>query len=273
MYLPKHEVERLSRQHTLPALGGETRVLTIFFSDIEGFASISENMEPKTLVLALNRYLTLMTAAIEEQGGIVDKYVGDSIIAFFGAPVSHFDDHLRAIRAARTCNTSVLVDSELKTLLPGVKLKTRIGINTGKVLVGNLGSKHRMNYTVMGDEVNLASRLEGANKVFGTNLLISEGSIPDSSVQSDLRKVGTLRVKGRLKPVAVYTLEGHLKRQEVLDFESALTDLVIKPEDALGVFSALADRDPVSRFYFDLMTHKKPLTGRLAGDVIELFEK
>lgn len=273
MYLSKYEVERLMQQEELPKLGGETKTVSIFFSDIEGFASISEKLKPEQLVSVLNRYLTLMTEAIEKHGGVVDKYVGDAVIAFFGAPVSHGDDASRSVDAAVSCINAVKYDDQLKALLPGIELRTRIGLNTGVALVGNIGSTSRLNYTIMGDQVNLAARLESANKLFGTTILIAESSVSDTDQTSRLRKVARLRVKGRREPVLVYTINDSLNRQQLSDFERGFDLLARNRRVAEEIFVSLRSVDSISSIYVDLINDASQAIGRLDTDVIDLASK
>lgn len=273
MYLSKYEVERLMQQEELPKLGGETKRVSIFFSDIEGFASISEKLKPEQLVSVLNRYLTLMTEAIEKHGGVVDKYVGDAVIAFFGAPVSHGDDASRSVDAAVSCINAVKYDDQLKALLPGIELRTRIGLNTGVALVGNIGSTSRLNYTIMGDQVNLAARLESANKLFGTTILIAESSVSDTDQTSRLRKVARLRVKGRREPVLVYTINDSLNRQQLSDFERGFDLLARNRRVAEEIFVSLRSVDSISSIYVDLINDASQAIGRLDTDVIDLASK
>ena len=273
MYLSKYEVERLMEQEELPKLGGETKTVSIFFSDIEGFTSISEKLQPEQLVSVLNRYLTLMTEAIEEHGGVVDKYVGDAVIAFFGAPVSHGDDASRSVDAAVSCINAVKYDDELKELLPGIELRTRIGLNTGVAVVGNIGSTSRLNYTIMGDQVNLAARLESANKLFGTTILIAESSVSDVDQISRLRKVARLRVKGRMEPVLVYTINDSLNRQQISDFERGFDLLARNRRAAEEIFVSLRSVDSISSIYVDLINEAPQAIGRLDADVIDLASK
>ncbi|MFQ5543383.1 MAG: adenylate/guanylate cyclase domain-containing protein [Nitrospiria bacterium] len=168
---PNVATELLSREI---ALGGEERVMTAFFSDIADFTSISEKMSPTDLLSMLNEYLSIMTDLINEMEGTVDKFIGDSIVAFWGAPQT-LDSH-----AERAVSTAILCQKKLDALHRDWEkqgrycLETRIGINTGNMVVGNMGSKDRMDYTIIGDAVNLASRLESANKYYGSKILISE---------------------------------------------------------------------------------------------------
>ena len=156
-----------------PALGGEIRDVTVFFSDLAGFSSIAETMKPADLVALMNRYLSAMTDVIEAHGGFVDKYMGDGIVAVFGAPAEARTTRARACGGLALACVATL--DALNAAAPrGRPLAHRIGLNSGPALVGNIGSRRRFNYTVTGDAVNLASRLEGANKYFGTAILAAE---------------------------------------------------------------------------------------------------
>ncbi len=187
-----------------PELGGTDKELTVFFSDIRGFTSLSETMTPQELVLHLNNYLTAMTDVILEYDGTLDKYVGDEIMAFWGAPVDQ-EDH--AIRACKCALRQMEVLRELNAGLPPEKrINIGIGLNSGIMTVGNMGSSGRMNYTLTGDNVNLGSRLEGTNKQYLTNIIISEytyGLVKDRILA---RELDVLRVKGKNRPVQIYEL-------------------------------------------------------------------
>jgi adenylate cyclase len=172
-YLSPDVVEQIIADPGRLKLGGERRELSIFFSDIEGFTGISEMMEPEDLAGLMNDYLTPMTDIIQEEGGTLDKYIGDAIVAFWNAPLELADHPVRAVRASLRCQ------AKLAELRPGFRercghdLRMRIGLNHGAVTVGNMGAHSRFSYTMMGDAVNLASRLEGANKPFGTYTMMS----------------------------------------------------------------------------------------------------
>ena len=197
-------IEKMLASNKAPALGGEMRNVTIFFSDIAGFSSIAEKMSPSALVTLMNEYLSAMTEIIEKCGGYIDKYIGDSIVAIFGAPVDDPDHARNAVRAALLCRTKL---EELNRTAPdfqGHKLGHRIGLNTGDALVGNIGSRRRFNYTVMSDAVNLAARLEGANKYFGTSIMVSETTVALTGSDFSWRELDAIRVKGRSQPVRIY---------------------------------------------------------------------
>lgn len=205
-YLAPTVIEQLIHEPGNLKLGGEERVLTAFFSDVAGFSSISENLTPTELVALLNEYLTAMTEIVLEHGGTVDKYEGDAIIAFYGAPVP-FSDH-----AARACLASLRQQQKLASMrehwasVQKPLLTVRMGLCTGPMVVGNMGSKTRMDYTIMGDSVNLASRLEGANKKYGTPIMVAESTYLEAKDIVEARLTDVLRVVGRATPVRVYEL-------------------------------------------------------------------
>ncbi len=185
-------------------LGGERRVLTVFFSDLAGFTSLSEQRPAEEVVSILNRYLTAMTDIILAGGGLIDKYEGDAIMALWGAPLPQ-EDH-----AALACLAAIENQSRLAALrrefeasgLPPVY--SRIGVNTGEMIIGNMGSSQRFDFTVIGDSVNLASRLEGANKTYGTGIIISEDTYRQAAARIEARELDLLRVKGKEMPVRIY---------------------------------------------------------------------
>ena len=193
-------------------LGGELLTVTLLFSDIRSFTSISETMSAQELVKLLNEYFTEMVAVVMEEGGVVDKYIGDAIMAVFGAPVPKPDDALRAVRAAVRMRHALAVLNE-KLVARGVApIKTGIGLHTGEVVAGNIGSEARMEYTVIGDAVNLASRLETSTKELGTDVLISDDTNALLGEEFETRAVREITVKGRAKPVMVYEVLGFKKK-------------------------------------------------------------
>ena len=163
LYLPASVVDRMMARGQLPTLGGETRELTVWFSDIADFTSVSERLAPAELVSLLNNYLSEITDLLEHHGGFVDKYIGDAIVAVFGAPIDDADHAVHAVEAALACQHRLEEMAQDFIQMADRPLVARIGVNTGQALVGNIGSRRRFNYTVMGDAVNVASRLETAN--------------------------------------------------------------------------------------------------------------
>jgi adenylate cyclase len=206
LYLAPDVIKRMLSSNKLPELGGETRNVTVFFSDIEGFSLIAEKMAPDGLMSLMNEYLSEMTDIIESHGGYVDKYIGDSIVAVFGAPADDRDHAANAARAALGCCRRLAEINRDSATFRESKLAQRIGINSGEALVGNFGSRRRFNYSVMSDAVNLASRLEGANKFYGTTVIASETTVGLAGEPFAWRELDTLRVKGRTQALKIYEL-------------------------------------------------------------------
>jgi class 3 adenylate cyclase len=204
LYLAPQVIDKMIASSSLPALGGEMRNVTIFFSDVAGFSSIAEKMTPAALVTLMNEYLSAMTDIVEQCGGYVDKYIGDSIVAVFGAPVDDPDHAANAVRAALRCRSRLEELNRTAAAFQGHRLAHRIGINSGEALVGNIGSPRRFNYTVMSDAVNLASRLEGGNKYFGTSIMVSETTVAQTKSAFVWRELDAIRVKGRIQPVKIF---------------------------------------------------------------------
>jgi adenylate cyclase len=205
-YLNEEVMDQMLQHPERLRLGGERREMTVLFSDIRGFTALAERIGPESLVRLINSYLTPMTQIVFEEGGTLDKYMGDAVMAFWGAPLEQPEHALRACRAAVRFVQKV---GELKRLwtaqgLP--ELEIGVGINTGPMIVGNMGSDLRFNYTVMGDAVNLASRLEGLNKDYQTRILISESTYHSVRSQVTARKLGRAQVRGKQAPVPIYEL-------------------------------------------------------------------
>ncbi|MCA9674756.1 MAG: adenylate/guanylate cyclase domain-containing protein [Kofleriaceae bacterium] len=193
---------------------GESREMSVYFSDIAGFTTISEGLPPERLVALLNEYLTHMTDLVLAHGGVVDKYIGDAVMAFWGAPLPDKDHAIKAVRCALAMRKKC---DELRATWQaeyGAEVRARAGVNSGKAVVGNMGSKHKYNYTVMGDMVNLASRLEGANKPYGTYLMISEFTHARVADHVDVRELDYLTVKGKEQPVRVFEVLDEKGRSE-----------------------------------------------------------
>lgn len=206
LYLAPDVIDRMLASNKLPVLGGETRHVTVLFTDLEGFSRIAETMSPEALMALMNEYLSEMTDIIEGHGGYVDKYIGDSIVAVFGAPADDHDHASNAVRAALDCCTRLDELNRGAATFGGSKVAQRIGINSGDALVGNFGSRRRFNYSVMSDAVNLASRLEGANKFYGTTVIASETTVALAGETFAWRELDTIRVKGRTNQLKIYQL-------------------------------------------------------------------
>ncbi|MGA7809440.1 adenylate/guanylate cyclase domain-containing protein, partial [Bradyrhizobium sp.] len=206
LYLAPQVIDSMLASNKLPVLGGETRDVTVFFSDLAGFSAIAEQMTPTELVAFMNEYLSAMTDIIESRGGYVDKYIGDSIVAVFGAPVDDADHARNAVAAALGCRARLDELNKSSTAFHGLQVAHRMGLNSGEALVGNIGSRRRFNYSVMSDAVNVASRLEGANKYYGTTIIASEMTVALAGKTFAWRELDATRVKGRATPVKIYEL-------------------------------------------------------------------
>ncbi len=204
-YVAPQVVEEILRHPERLVLGGERRALTVLFGDLAGFTAMSEQLSPEEVAVMLNRCLTEVTRIVVRHGGTVDKFIGDCIMAFWGAPLTDADHAQHACQAAEEMQAAVgrlRADFEREGRAP---IHMRIGINTGIAVVGNMGSETLFDYTAIGDDVNLASRLEGANKEFGTDLLLAETTAAAVAGRLPLRRVDRVRVKGRKQPVEVFT--------------------------------------------------------------------
>ena len=225
-YVSPQLLEIITRNPDRLRLGGEKRVVTVLFSDIRGFTSLSEKLKPEELVYLLNEFLTPMTEIILSNGGMLDKYIGDAIMAIFNAPVdveNHADKAcLSAIEMVRTLDG---INHNFKREF-GVTLDIGIGINTGEAVVGNMGSRQRFDYTAIGDTVNLASRLEGLNKLYGTRIILSENTKNALAGDFLLRTLDVVVVKGKREPVKIYELleDTEENRERVRLFEKALNE-------------------------------------------------
>ncbi|MDD5712658.1 MAG: CHASE2 domain-containing protein, partial [Smithellaceae bacterium] len=219
-YLTASVINEMLQDPSKLKLGGDKKDLSVLFSDIRGFTTVSEKLAPEELVHLLNEYLTAMTDIVFKYDGLLDKYMGDAIMAVYGAPLDQPDHALRA------CRTAIDMMQELHSLQKKWSSEGRpvlnigIGINSGDMVVGNMGSEMRFDYTVMGDSVNLGSRLEGINKEYGTNIVISEYTY--KAVQDALfcRELDAVRVKGKHLPVKIYELLGD--KRETADLVPAM---------------------------------------------------
>jgi class 3 adenylate cyclase/CHASE2 domain-containing sensor protein len=204
LYLAPSVIEKMVTANKPPALGGEIRNVTVFFSDLAGFSSISEVLTPPDLVKFMNQYFSAMTDIIQEHGGLVEKYIGDAIFAVFGAPYDDPDHAGNAVSAALRCRGRLHRLNIEPAEWQRFTLRQRIGLNTGDALVGNVGSRQRFNYTATGDTVNIASRLEGANKYFGTEIMAAKSTFERAAENFAWRELDTVRVQGRDEPVSIY---------------------------------------------------------------------
>jgi adenylate cyclase len=212
-YIPADLVRMLVREGVEPRPGGSVRTLTVMFADIAGFTGLSERLGDQIIPL-LSKYLDIMSREVNSHGGTIDKFIGDAVMAFWGAPVTNADHAVDACRAALACQHSLRASG--LTDDGGRPLKVRIGINSGNMLVGNIGSEFRLNYTVIGDAVNVASRLESANKEYGTDIIIGEEARRLAGDRICVRELDRLMVYGRSGGLTIY---------ELLDVDDAATVL------------------------------------------------
>ncbi len=256
-YLSPAVIEKLIAHPEQVSLGGELRTLSVFFSDIEGFTSISEKMNPQELTEFLNEYLSAMSDIILDSGGTIDKYEGDAIIAFWNAPLDQEDHAKRAIEAAVACQKKlheINVNLEKKV---GKPIKMRIGINTGEAVVGNMGSKSRFDYTMIGDTVNLCARLEGLNKQFGTYTMCSENTMKqaiEGGTALQFRELSRVMVVGKKDAIFVYepmqSIEYDNNSLEFKTFSEGLELFYLgKLTEAVSVFETIQKTDIVSEKY------------------------
>lgn len=210
-YLPDSVISEIVKNPEKLSLGGEEKRITALFTDIKSFSTFSEKLSPVDLVSILNRYLTAMSNVILEKMGTVDKYIGDAIVSFFGAPVSLENHAASALSSAIEMKKleDILNKELLEEGLLSDPIKTRIGINTGSMVVGNMGTNSKMNYTIMGNDVNLASRLEGTNKIYGTWIIASESTVKEAGPGFAVRRLDKVRVMGISTPVQLYEVIGY----------------------------------------------------------------
>jgi adenylate cyclase len=245
-------------------LGGKTQTVSILFSDVRNFTGMSEALGARETVSLLNEYFSQMVEVVQRHGGMLDKYIGDAIMALFGAPFAKPEDADHALAVA---NGMLVTLHELNAQRQGQNkppIDIGVGIATGEVVVGNIGSPSRMEYTVIGDSVNLASRLEGANKYYHSKILLDEATVHSLKAGNCLREIDLLRVKGKDRPVAVYESLGYLDRtaalEEAMDsFAAGLAAYRAADwERAIQRFAAaleLRPEDAPSRMYIERCRH------------------
>jgi adenylate cyclase len=257
LYLAPAVIEKMLSSNKPPVLGGEMRNVTVYFSDIADFSAIAEKLPPAELVAAMNEYLSAMTDVIEAHGGFVDKYFGDAIVAVFGAPLDDPHHATNAVRAALRCAASLGMLDRVSAAFGGT-VRQRIGLNSGEALVGNIGSRRRFNYTVMGDVVNLASRLEGSNKLYGTTVIAAEATVALTGAAFVWRELDAIRVKGRRQAVRIFEPLGvageaapeFLSRAQA--YGAGLTRYRARDFAAAAEqFARVADEDPPSALFLE----------------------
>ena len=250
-YIDPRVVEGLIDRPTLTAAEGQRRVMTVLFCDLKGFTSLSEGMTPQGLVKVMNRYLSTMSEPIRTNRGIIDKYIGDGIMAYWGPPFVDEADHARfaCLAAMEMIERIATLRQEIPELLgvrgtPMEKCDLRIGVATGEALVGSIGSDVMMSYTVMGDVVNLASRLEGVNKTYGTRNLVSERTIAAAGAALEVREIDRVVVAGHTHSEIIFEIlgrKGELTPQQFISRDKYLEGLAAYREqrwdEALGALN------------------------------------
>ena len=238
-YVPADLVRQLIDLEKEAVLGGEKRTITILFSDIADFTTISEQLSAEALVEVLGVYFHEMSSIILQNGGTIDKYIGDAIMAFWGAPVPQTN------HASLACMSALKCQDYLDRLAAAGKpfFRTRIGIHTGEVIVGNIGDEERLNYTIIGNSVNLANRLEGLSKYYGTRIIISDETMAQVAGEFVTRKLDLVAVKGQFHGMGVYELVGNgddlaPDRLEFIELYHRAIDLYFRRrwQEALPIF-------------------------------------
>ena len=254
-YIPPELVDEMTEDPSSVSMEGESRELTVLFSDVRGFTTISEGLDPQALSQLMNAYLTPMTRAIHKQRGTIDKYMGDAIMAFWGAPL-HDKNHVDNALAAAMEMIYLLEKLGPEFRARGwPELRIGVGLNTGPMNVGNMGSEFRRAYTVMGDAVNLGSRLESLTKNYGVDILVGETTMQAASNML-FRQLDRVRVKGKDEPVTIYEPMGRLNRvsqelkDEVAQFHEVIAHYLAREwQQALTVLAVLEAKHPGTKLH------------------------
>jgi adenylate cyclase len=256
--------------------GGERREMSVMFIDLKGFTSISEKLEAGDLVDMINTFFAHMGEAISDNQGVVDKYMGDAVMAYWGPPFCAPDDHARlacwaALEAlARLDDFRAEVHERLGAAAEGLDIDLRIGLSSGEMIVGTIGSKVSRNFTVMGDPVNLGSRLEGANKAYGTHILVSERTRELAGGDMAFREIDQIRVKGKHKPVRVYELMNGEDAKR--DLSTGLAAYRAQDWDSAEAQFAAVDDDTTAKVYLERIAQLRASAPPADWDGVWVFE-
>jgi adenylate cyclase len=242
-YLPREMAREIIERPELLALHGEKKPIFVLFSDLEGFTKMSHALEPETVARLLNRYLDQLSQVVLDHGGVLDKFVGDAVVAFWGAPIAHADDGARAARAGYALwQAGEKFRAEVDPSLPPIG-RTRVGMHWGEAVVGNFGGENRIQYTALGDSMNTAARLEGANKTLGSNVLASRELVERSGLDW-WRPMGTVKVRGRAQPVEVFDIAPEWTAEDRAALGEAIALARRDPDGATAKINDLAARYP-----------------------------
>jgi adenylate cyclase len=259
-YLPRDIAREILRNPDSLSLKGEIREIFVIFTDLEGFTQLSHAIEPEMVATLLNHYLEMLSDVVLDHGGTIDKFVGDAVVAFWGAPISRPDDGERAAKAAMAMYEA---GEEFRRTVPeGVPLigKTRVGLHHGEAIVGNFGGEGRIQYTALGDSMNTASRLESANKQTKSNILVSREAVELSGLDI-FRKLGRIVLRGRATPVEVYEPAPEMADEERRNFNEIATKAISGDVSAVTALSEISAKTPMdtalSHFVYRLQHQEK----------------
>jgi adenylate cyclase len=251
-------VRQLLRRGEVARIGGRDAELTILFTDIAGFTSVSERMAPQELTDHMAQYFSVMLEELHRQHATVDKFVGDAIVAFWGAPEPDPEQTKHAVRAVLHCRERLRLLNEAWERRGLPALPTRFGVHTGPAVVGNVGAPDRLNYTVLGDTVNMASRLEALNARYGTSTLATEAVVRAAGPDFSWRLIDRVTVKGKTEAMAIHELLGEAERMSAVELERAR-----QYEEAFAAYSAGRFAEAVGRLEELLRGNAEPAAQRL----------
>ncbi len=242
-YLPPDIATQILRDPDRLSLHGEKREIIVVFTDLEGFTQLSHQIAPEQVAALLNTYLDIMSDVVLAHGGTLDKFVGDAVIAFWGAPIARPDDADRAVKAAIAMHRAgEAFRAEERPGIPAVG-RTRVGVHRGEAVVGNFGGEGRIQYTALGDSMNTASRLESANKQLGTSLLVSR-EVVDRATFDSFRPMGRIAVRGRAMPLEIFEPVPDAPHADIDALAALLRRYDVGDDMALAALKALAARRP-----------------------------